>query len=63
KFTIEGARKRLKELNKRGGKGKEVESPVAQITLALPKTPESRDDSLLEIKKCLQELGKILESL
>ncbi|HKY64151.1 MAG TPA: MerR family transcriptional regulator [bacterium] len=63
KFTIEGARKRLKELNKRGGKGKEVESQAAQITLALPKSPESRDDSLLEIKKCLQELGKILESL
>jgi DNA-binding transcriptional MerR regulator len=61
KFTIEGARKRLKELNKRG-KGKEVETQ-AQITLALPKTPESPDDSLLEIKKCLQELGKILESL
>ncbi len=61
KFTIEGARKRLKELNKRG-KGKEVETQ-AQITLALPKNPEAHDDSLLEIKKCLQELGKILESL
>lgn len=61
KFTIEGARKRLKELNKRG-KGKEVETQ-AQITLALPKNPETHDDSLLEIKKCLQELGKILESL
>jgi len=61
KFTIEGARKRLKELNRRG-KGKEAEAQT-QITLALPKNPDSHDDSLLEIKKCLQELGKILESL
>ena len=44
------------------GKGKEVEAQ-AQITLALPKNPDSHDDSLLEIKKCLQALGKILESL
>lgn len=63
KFTIEGARKRLKELNRRGHKGKELEAQAAQITLALPKNPDSHDDSLLEIKKCLQELGKILESL
>ena len=63
KFTIEGARKRLKELNRRGGKVKEIETQAAQITLALPRNPESPDEGLLEIKKCLQELGKILESL
>jgi DNA-binding transcriptional MerR regulator len=61
KFTIEGARKRLKELNRRG-RGKELEAQ-AQITLALPKNTDAHDDSLQDIKKCLQELGKILESL
>jgi len=58
KFTIEGARKRLKELAR---KGKAKES-VGQISLALP-VQEASDETLQEIKKKLLELSKILESL
>ena len=58
KFTIEGARKRLKELARKP-RGKDS-SP--QISLALPMN-EVNDEGLQEIKKKLQELAKILEGL
>lgn len=59
KFTIEGARKRLKELARKP-RGKDAGAP--QMTLALP-VNEASDENLQEIKKKLQELVKILESM
>ncbi|MFO1463681.1 MAG: MerR family transcriptional regulator [bacterium] len=58
KFTIEGARKRLKELARKP-RGKEA---AGQIALALP-AAETSDEFLQELKKKLLELSKILESL
>src|SRR5262249_44712472 len=59
KFTIEGARKRLKELSRRS-KGKES-SP--QIALQLPVQQEAPREFLVDLKKKLLELGKLLENL
>lgn len=59
KFTIEGARKRLKELARKP-RGKESGAP--QLALALP-VGETNEEGLREIKSKLQELAKILESM
>lgn len=56
KFTIEGARKQLKQSGKRG-RGKEK---AKQITLALPQNQNTRE-MLLALKKQLQELEKLLD--
>ena len=58
KFTIEGARKRLKELS-RPQRSKDG-SP--QMSLDLPVQAQNQEN-LLEIKRKLEELAKVLESL
>jgi len=58
KFTIEGARKRIKELAR---KPRDKDNSP-QISLGLP-IAAPNDESLIEIRKKLEELAKILESL
>jgi DNA-binding transcriptional MerR regulator len=58
KFTIDGARKRLKESPRRG----KEKGASHQISLPLKKSSSSQDQ-LLELKDKLLELGKILDSL
>ncbi len=58
KFTIEGARKKLKDLSKRG-RGNPA---LKQIALPLHGGGSFEED-LLEVKKKLLEVAKVLESL
>ncbi len=59
KFTIEGARKRLKEVVKNPALVEE--SP--QISLQLPTVPEASRGVLAEIKNRLHDLSKVIEHL
>jgi DNA-binding transcriptional MerR regulator len=59
KFTINGARKQLKEMGRRG-KGKRGKGSAQQISLPLSQGPDTRK-ILLELKKKLQELSDTLD--
>src|SRR5262245_45391601 len=61
KFTIEGARKKVKEIHRRGRAGAKEEGN-SQIALPLNGTFDLQAE-LKELRKKLLELGKVLENL